>query len=324
MCGIARYGAVGDMIIMSSILPWLKAEGYHITLYCSPYGYEAVEHDPHIDDIYLQDPDQVPNSALGVFLNHEAKKFDKWISLSGSIEEYLLPDHSKASFYWPESLRRALMNRNYLELTHEIAEVPLPPRPKFYPTKDERAWAFNIRRHIKGPAILWSLSGSGVHKTWPHMDAIIARLLTETKSTIILVGARGEKILESGWEDEPRVWKRSGEWSLRQSLTFSELADLVIGPETGLLNAVGCADVPKVVMLSHSTENNLTKHWTNTIALTPPASVKCYPCHRLHRSFEYCFQDEETGAAVCQAQIGIEEVWQAILKQLKRSQAIAA
>jgi ADP-heptose:LPS heptosyltransferase len=323
-CAIARYGAVGDMLMMSSILPWLKEQGYHITLYCSPYGYDAIQHDPHIDDIYLQDQDQVPNHVLGLFLANERKKYDKWISLSGSVEDYLLPDREKAPFYWPESMRRQAMNQNYLEVTHAIAEVPLPPRPKFYSTKEERAWARNTRTHIKGQAILWSLSGSSVHKTWPHMDAIIARLMLETDATVILVGARGEKMLETGWEIESRVWKRSGEWSIRQSLSFAELADLVIGPETGMLNAVGCSDVPKVVMLSHSTPNNLTKYWKNAAVLTPPAEVTCYPCHRLHKSFEFCHQDEDTGSALCQAKIDLEDVWQAVVGQLNLSKRMVA
>jgi ADP-heptose:LPS heptosyltransferase/predicted SAM-dependent methyltransferase len=323
-CGIARYGAVGDMLMMSSILPWLKEQGYHITLYCSPYGYEAIQYDPHIDDIYMQDHDQVPNHVLGLFLQNETKKYDKWISLSGSIEDYLLPDKQKAPFYWPESMRRQAMNQTYLDVTHAIAEVPLPPRPKFYPTLEEKTWARTTRARIKGSAVLWSLSGSSVHKTWPHMDAIIARFMLETDATVIMVGARGEKILETGWENESRVWKRSGEWSIRQSLSFAELSDLVIGPETGLLNAVGCADVPKVVMLSHSTPNNLTKYWKNASVLTPPPVVACYPCHRLHKSFEFCHRDDDTGAALCQAKIDIETVWEAALARLGTLRRIAA
>jgi ADP-heptose:LPS heptosyltransferase/predicted SAM-dependent methyltransferase len=321
-CAVLRYGAVGDMIVMSSILPYLKEQGYHITLYASPYGYEAVQHDPHIDDVYLQDVDQVPNHVLGLFWHNEMKKYDKWVNLSGTVEDYLLPDREKAPFYWPDEVRRKFFDRNYLEVTHEIAQVPLPPKAKFYPTRDELAWARQQRSRIKGKVVLWSLSGSSVHKTWPHMDAIIARIMLHTDATVILVGGRLEKILQCGWENETRVWKRAGDWSLRQSLSFASIANLVIGSETGLLNAVGCEEMQKIVMLSHSSANNLTKHWKNTITLIPPTAIKCYPCHRLHQSFEFCFQDEETGSAVCQAAIDIEKVWDAVITSLGSEHAI--
>lgn len=317
-CGIVRYGALGDMIIMSSILPWLKEQGYHITLYCSQYGYDVVKHDPHIDDFYIQDPDQVPQEWLGEFWKYEgiaSKKFDKFINLSESIETYLLPDQDRIQFHWPDSMRRAVMGRNYLEVTHAIAEVPFPSRQKFYSTLDEVAWARQERMKHRGRVVLWSLSGSSVHKTWPHMDAIIARLMLHDKSTeVVLVGNTMDSLLQKGWEDEKRVYLKAGEWSVRQSMAFAATVDLVVGSETGLLNAVGCIDVPKVVMLSHSTEENLTKHWHNTIAMVP--TVPCYPCHRLHHSFDYCHQDQATGSALCQAQIGVEEVWAAVQQQL--------
>jgi ADP-heptose:LPS heptosyltransferase len=305
--------------MMSSILPKLKEEGYHITLYASPYGYEAIQHDPHIDDVYMQDPDQVPNHVLGLFWHNEMKKYDRWINLSGSVEDYLLPDREKQPFYWPHETRHKFMDKNYLEMTHDIAQVPFAPMAKFYPTKEELFWARTQRARIKDKVIVWSLSGSSVHKTWPHMDAIIARVMLHTNATVVLVGGSLERMLEKGWENENRVWKRAGQWSLRQSLSFALTADLVVGSETGLLNAVGCEDINKVIMLSHSSENNLTKHWKKTTALTPPASVKCYPCHRLHRSFEFCHQDEETGTAICQAQIDIETVWDAIIAVIGES-----
>lgn len=320
-CAVVRYGALGDMIIASSILPWLKAEGYHITLYCSPYGYDVVQHDPHIDAFYIQDKDQVPNQMLGDFMRHEERKYTKFVNLNGSIETYLLPDQYHAEFHWPDSFRRSTMNKNYLEVTHAIAEVPLPVRPKFYATAEERAWARAQRERIRAPVVLWSLSGSSVHKTWPHMDAVIARLMLQTPAHVVMVGSGIDQLLQAGWESEPRVHLKAGVWSVRQAMAFTETVDVIVGSETGLLNAAGSSDVAKIVMLSHSTAENLTKHWKNTIALMPPSAVGCYPCHRLHHTFEYCHQDEATGSSICQAAIDIETVWEAMRLSLDRRRA---
>ena len=71
--------------------------------------------------------------------------------------------------------------------------------------------------------------------------------------------------------------------------------DLAIGPETGVLNSIAMDDVPKVIMLSHSSHDNLTKHWQRAAVLIPDtARAPCYPCHRLHYGWEFCVKNAET------------------------------
>jgi ADP-heptose:LPS heptosyltransferase len=162
------------------------------------------------------------------------------------------------------------------------------------------------------------LAGSAVHKTWPHLDTVIARLLIQNKDAkVVLVGDELCKLLEQGWEKEPRVICKSGEWSIRKSLSFAQVADIVIGPETGILNAVGMESLPKVIMLSHSSAENLTKHWKNTIAIEPKTA--CYPCHKMHYNFDYCVRDEATGCAKCQSDITPDEVYTALDGLLRKA-----
>lgn len=106
-------------------------------------------------------------------------------------------------------------------------------------------------------------------------------------------------------------------------MAFAQVADLLIGTETGLLNAMGSEQVPKIVTLSHSSEENLTKHWVNARALKPDtAKVPCFPCHVLHKDWTYCHQDKESGAALCQVNITSDQMWDAIVSFSK--QRIAA
>jgi hypothetical protein len=77
----------------------------------------------------------------------------------------------------------------------------------------------------------------------------------------------------------------------------------------------------KVVLLSHSSPENLTKHWTNTMSVQPEA-ISCYPCHRLHVGFEFCTKDAETGFAACQAAVGAELVADAIAPTLDALQRV--
>ena len=313
---VVRYGGFGDMIMMSSILPWLKEQGYHITVNTMPRGRAIAENDPHIDAFLMQDENQVPNYELRKYWDAMKSKFDRFINLTESIEGHLLALPGRTQMWWSQKARQVMLDRNYLEATHLIADVPWPFHPKFYPTDDEKVWAKRERKQMPdAPVIVWSVAGSSVHKMWPYMDQIIARILTTWKQArVVLVGGKQEAMLEAGWENEPRVLKRCGVWNIRQSLTFAiNQADLVIGSETGVLNAVGFEEVQKIVALSHSSQTNLTRDWKNTIVLECNRErVPCSPCHLMIYNFDNCFRDDETGVAKCQADIGVEQMWDSI------------
>lgn len=318
---VVRYGAQGDMIQMSSILPWLKEQGYHVTLYCQAgQGYEVIKHDPHVDRFIVQGKDEVPNQFLAEFWETERKRYTKWINLCESVEGTLLANPGRAAFEWPNEARAALMDKNYLEWTHLLAGVPAPYRPKFYSTPKEREKASWQSRQWGRRNVLWSLAGSSGHKVWPHLDAMIARIMLAYQDThVVLVGDEACQILEVGWEKEPRVHCKSGKWSIRESMAFAEVADLIIGTETGLLNAAGSMESPKIVTLSHSSPEMLTKHWKNAIALQQPQGVGCSksPCRQLHggnntSAWADCPMHEETGTALCQYHVGPEMMWAAI------------
>src|SRR6185503_12589720 len=96
-CAIVRYGAQGDMIQMSSILPWLHENGYHVTVYCQAgIGHDVVKHDPHIDRFVIQGKDEIPPQFLEEFWNYTRKKYTKWINLCESVEATLLASPGRA------------------------------------------------------------------------------------------------------------------------------------------------------------------------------------------------------------------------------------
>lgn len=310
---VVRYGGIGDMIQASSVLPGLKEQGYHVTFNCSPDGYNIIKHDPNIDEFMIQDKNQVPMEELGKYFAVLKTKFDKFVNFTEGTEVALVLVPTMTSHKWPQALRHKRFNVNYLEFLHDIAEVPFPTRQAFCMTKEEREWAKREYRKLDAdPIILYTLSGSSVNKVWPYQDQLMARILVSyPDSKIVLVGDYTSKVLEFGWENEPRVITTSGEWDIRQALAFAHEADLVIGPDTGVLNAVGLTDVPKIIFLSCATPENITKHWKNTISLEAEG-CDCYPCHQLNTNFSQCKQNEFTGAADCQSKISLEVAWEAV------------
>lgn len=323
-CALIRFGAYGDMLQASSVFRGLKEQGWHLRVYTSHMGHEVCREDPHVDSWVIQDSEQVPNQWMGPYVRWMKWTYGKAINLSGIVEGTLLPsalNERDYHFHWPKAARHLVCDHNYVEALHAVAEVPYSrPETQFYGTLDEKLQATERRRQAKGKVVVFSLSGSSVHKVWPGLDAIIARLLLSLKDvTVVLVGGPGDQILEAGWENEPRVWRRAGVWSIRESLSFARVADVVIGAETGVLNAVAMEKVPKILFLSHSTVENLCRDWVNTVAFTGQAP--CYPCHQLHYSFDFCTrgktggngssdrEDPERGVALCQELISVDSVW---------------
>jgi ADP-heptose:LPS heptosyltransferase len=310
---VVRYGAIGDAIQAAAICAGLKRDGYHVTLNCHPIGEEMLRHDPNVDAFLIQEQNQVPNHELIDYWKHTAKKFDRFINLCESVEGTLLAFPGRANYRWPKEVRHKYMNVNYLQFMCELAQLPFAPEHHFYPSNAERHRAKELIDSFGRDAyvILWALSGSAIHKMYPHTDVVVAQALADIpKAHVIFVGAEHDAMLEAGWEREKRVHRMCGKLSLRDTMALAQQCHLVVGPETGVLNAVAFETNSKIVMLSHSSEENLTRDWVNTQALAS-TSTACYPCHRLHDTREFC-PSAEDGTALCQSELRPERVSAAV------------
>jgi predicted SAM-dependent methyltransferase/ADP-heptose:LPS heptosyltransferase len=296
MAAVVRYGAFGDALWASSILPALKAEGYHITLYTQEQGEQVLRHDPHVDRIIVHSEYLTPSHDLIPYWLHEKPKYDRWINLVQSVEARLLPAMHDVAFHWPDELRRARMNENYLQSVHEWAGVDGERRQRFYPTAEELAWARAKRAEFAGDVVVLNPQGSTWPKWWPYTEAFALMLAERGIHCVVLGDYRGEP------PKLPDAWGHfiGRDWTIRQAMTFAALADVVVGEESALVNAVAYEAPLKIVLLSHSTAENLTRDWPNTVSVEPQG-LPCYPCHRLHASSHFCTLEKNTQAAGCQA-----------------------
>lgn len=325
---VIRYGAIGDAVVCASILPQLQKQGYHVTVNTTPSTKEVMLHDPHVDEWLIQETDFVPNANLGPYWAGLAERYDKVVNLSESVEGLLLALPGRLNHNYSHGSRRRLYdNINYLEHTHNIADVPYDfSGSRFYPTPEETEWAKHKKARLGqgGPVVIWTVNGSSNHKVYPFAQIVISWLLEKTPAHIVLYGDPGVgkelaaaiiTILGQKGFDTSRVTNIAGDWKIRQSLAFAIQADLMIGPETGPLNSVSMESVPKIIYLSHSSRANLTKHWRKTTTLVPD-HTPCYPCHQMHYSWDYCHQVEETKAALCASNVTPESIYKAALAAL--------
>ena len=322
-CAIFRAGAFGDMVQMSSILPELKRQGYHVKLYTTVRGYEIAQSDPLIDEFVVLDDNQVPNIWLTEYFQYLTKTHAKFVNLCESVEGTFLTVPGRPLSFWPKEARHAVCDKNYVEMHHMIAGLPFKTNEgRFVATDEEKAWAKAELASMGGfPRILWATAGSSLHKVWPYMDAVIARILIAWPHAMVTLAGDGfsQAIIEPPWAAEPRVHLRGGVWTIRQTLAVAQQSDIVIGPETGVMSAVAMLPMPKVVLLSHSTVENLTRDWQNCYAIFS-TKTECWPCHKLIHTWADCNRDEATGVAKCQADIPADAVWAALTDALKIKQ----
>jgi predicted SAM-dependent methyltransferase len=300
--GVVRVGAYGDSLWGSSVAAHLKEQGYHVTMYAAFTGADLLRYDPNIDRI-VELPDGVmdDDDLLGYYA-YMSTKHDRWINLIGSVEDRLLVHPSSVMFYQPQQLRHKLMNTNYLEMIHDYADLPHDFRQKFYPAPHELKWAegmlAKLREQAPGPVVVLNPGGSGLVKWWPHSQRLM-QLFANAGIYTVLLGKLYDGDLEPV---EPWAHVVGMEWPVRMALTFAQLADAVVATESLIVNAVAFEPMLKVVTLSHSSNENLTKHWVNTAAIEA-TKVPCHPCHRVHpnESYAFCSQDKASGAAACLA-----------------------
>ena len=299
---IVRYGAFGDAVMLTPLIRLLKADGYHVTMNCSKQVAEVLKNNPHVDEIIEHVRDSIPQERLGEYWDAMAKGYDKFINLSESIEGALLKVEGRKEFDWPPSQRHAECDVNYYDRTLELGgygEAKGLNGELYFSNSEERTARAYKKKHRKKFVILWSLSGSSYHKTYPFTEFVAKAFLERHPDAMVLTV--GDSLCELLEWSHPRTKCYSGKWAIRKSLAMTKYADLVVGTETGILNAAGCFDTPKIVMLSHSSHENLSKHWKNCYPVH--AKVPCYPCHQLHYSLESCNINKSLKSPVCMAKL---------------------
>jgi len=321
--GIFRAGAYGDLMQASSVIKALKDQGYHTTLICAPPADVIIRHDPNIDQIIEHDT-SIPFEGLKDYWKELSQVFDKWVNLSGSVEDVWLQLPGSPTYDWPVATRHKYFNRNYLRTQHEIAGVPYYPQIKFYPTPEERAWAYDQRLKYKAKKILcWCIAGSGIHKISPHINNFIANVLKLDNVEVVLLGTPQQRALASGLEGIDRVHFAT-DWDIRKAYTFVQnYCDILVGPETGIMSAMSGELFKKIVLLSHSTKENLTEDWIQTTSISANLKGKDCCLHRLadtiDESNKVIYNDGKFAwhTSLCQSMIDPTEIWNAALPVLK-------
>lgn len=289
---IVRYGALGDMVMITPLIRKLAEDGYEVTMNITPYAAPVIENNPYVSNVVIQEREAIPNRDLGGYWDEWRGDYDKYINLSESIEGKLLKVEGRRDFHTSKEFRnRVAGDVNYYDWTMTLGGYPdlIGTRGELFFTPAERKEAAKLRQEYLGKFVIgWAMNGSSYHKIYPLARPVIEEWLeAHPDSVVFLLGGPEAQRYEF---DHPRVIRTCGSWPLRKTLGFiAMVADAMIGPESMAMNVAACYDVPKVTFLSHSNAANLTRYWTNSYPMEPDiAMAPCYPCHQLHYTVESC------------------------------------
>lgn len=310
---ILRWGAYGDAVIMTPLLSLYKNDGWHVTVNVNKRCEEVLRHNPNIDKFVIYEDNTVPNDKLEEYWAEIAKQYDKFVNLSESIEGTLLKCKGRPDYELSYDKIRKTCDINYYDKTLEIGgygnESGLNGE-LFFSQFEESETMSRLSKDIGKFKILWSLAGSSFHKAYPYAEYVaIAFLNKHPDAMIYTVGDELAGLLE--WQ-HPRTRNLCGKLGIRKTFNMTKHCDLVIAPETGVLNAAGCYDTAKIALLSHSSENNLTKYFKNCFNIR--ANIPCQPCHKMHYDLGSCPIDPVTAGTACMAKIEPDRVFGAMEK----------
>ena len=311
---VTRIGAIGDCVIITPALKMLKADGHNVTVETKDVGAQILRHNPNVDRTIIHDlPEGVD---LDLYWKQLAEPFDKHINLGGSIEDTLAVGPFNPLYTASREEREAKCNVNYYDHTLKLCGYDVTGmRGELYFSQVEHQFARSERKKYRNKfLILWAMSGSSTHKAYPYAEYVAGKFLDNHEDAVIItVGDYVAELLEF---NHPRAISKSGKWPIRKSLIMTDYADLVIGPDTGLMHAAGCFPTNKILLHSAASPDNISKYWLNCKDMS--AGVECQPCYRLLFDLDICQQDKRFDTSICMAQLDPFKVYEEIESQYER------
>jgi ADP-heptose:LPS heptosyltransferase len=339
---IARFGGVGDNLIVACCFKPLKQLYPRLEVITQLPQSVVFENNPYVDKLSVVGKDSIPVSPPDAWQNwfrQRSHEYDFFVHLSHSLETYraLLP--TQTQFWWPAAARRKMCGHNYLETALDICGLPHEFGPLFFSSPQEQLSAQETKSRVLDaypasagftprPALAgWIINGTRIDKLYPYASIAISRLIKEVGPVVMLGAPSPSRDFELAKAIQADVIRHNGDdrglhlglspdannptWPIRRVLSFAQACDIVIGPDTGPMWAVAFEPNKKVLLLSHASPENITKHWVNTVTLhADPAKVPCWPCHQLHNSADTCMLNADKNGAACISSINVDTIIQ--------------
>jgi ADP-heptose:LPS heptosyltransferase len=179
---VVRYGAYGDMIMITPCLKKLKEMNYRVILNTGKRGEEVLRGSPLVDEFVMHD-ESLSIDNLNQHWEELKKKYspDKYINFSESIECNVALHPVNSEYTYTKAERAVKCNKNYYEVTAKWAGLDgCQMFPELHFTEAEEAKAKSYIKEGKFN-VVWGMSGSGRQKVYPWTEYVIGEVLRNHK-----------------------------------------------------------------------------------------------------------------------------------------------
>lgn len=284
-----RTGGIGDMFFLSPVLVHLKKKYPDCTLKMASGCKQPLENLPEIDELY----DMPFDAAL-------LETVDYHLMFQGIIEtsnEASKRTHAADMFY------------SYFS----IDSIQFPDeekKPKLVFTDDEMKWLESEGEKLKigkdDFVVGIQMETSAPLRNYPKdkMKALVDVLAKEPNVKIFLIGAPQHGQLANFYKGQYENVIPAVGYSVRQALILANRYDLVISPDSFMVQAAGALGKPLIGLYGPFASEVRMKYFKNAVGLDP--CVACSPCYK--HDFRGCIKGFPSP---CFSQVKTEDVLQA-------------
>jgi len=300
---IVRGGrGIGDLLFTTPIPQLLHREGYQVDVAVWPQNRAAYLHNPYVAEM-VRYPQGREETAWEVWVEELERTYGLVASLAFTVERAFLHKTDGQFGEIPSLVERRAqaVGKNYYDETVRAAGFTLKEgehfRPEIYLSlqEEEILAEFAAEKAARGDkVVLWNFNGSTRNKQIVHgfryLKAVLAQV-PESRHYIV----SDVHFATSAMPADERIVHVGGQWNLRTALVMTRAADLVVGPESALVNAAGAWETPKIILYSHSAPENLGHHFANHYPIVP--ACDCSPCYLIPTDFRHIWEAGRRGLA---------------------------
>lgn len=282
------YRAYGDWLYTVPVFKHLL-EKYEIHLEINTKGFELLKDDPRFKSITMFEISAVPEKDREKVYKERIQFLidkinpDKVIDIRGTLEQECIAEANQKIFYAPVAERRAQFGeKNFYKAIFEKCEISIGDKidtEGLHFTEKEISWAENWRKkHIGDFIVMVPFAGSCAHKVFPCLLGVISKILEKYHNSCVYIA--GDSSLNPVFSNckHDRLIHAYNDVPIKQAVLMTKYADIVIGPETGVVVAAGMFGTHKIMLNTASSVSQCNDYQKNDHSIQ--AKVGCSPCHR--------------------------------------------
>lgn len=266
-----RTGGVGDIFFLNPVLVYLKKKYPTCTIRVASGCKQPLENLPEIDELY-----DMPFDAELLKSSDYQKMFQGIIETSNETSKRV---HAVDMFF-------SYFKIDSIQLPKEVK------KPKLIYTDDELKWLdktckdLNIKKDDFVIGIQMETSAPLRNFPKEKMKIIIDVLAKEPNVKIVLIGTQAQANVGTYYKSNYENVTLAINYTVRQALILAKRYNLVISPDTFMVQAAGALETPLIGLYGPFASEVRMKYFKNAIGLDP--KVACSPCFK--HDFRACIK----------------------------------